>query len=124
MFQQGDVVPSLPEIVHGFAHLGPWVTLDFLLAPDTAPAVRTPLQTLWDGDQDAVLRSACGFRADDFGRGHRSVVGSGAGILRLITDLPKPDQQVSAVLSGRIGQHDARPFGDFRTSPSDCASGR
>jgi hypothetical protein len=41
--------------VRGGLAAGAWVALDFLLAPDTALAGRTPLQTLHAGDWDAVL---------------------------------------------------------------------
>jgi hypothetical protein len=55
-FEQGEIIPGLPEVVRGLASEGPWVTLDFLLAPDTVLAGWTPLQALQEGDRDAVLR--------------------------------------------------------------------
>jgi hypothetical protein len=48
----------VPEVVRGLAAAGPWVTLDFLLAPDTVLGGRTPLQALQNGDRDEVLRLA------------------------------------------------------------------
>jgi hypothetical protein len=50
------VIPGLAEVVRGFAAAGPWVTLDFLLAPDTALGGRTPLQALQAGDRAEVMR--------------------------------------------------------------------
>jgi hypothetical protein len=66
-FQQSDVVPGLAEVVRGLAAAGPWVTLDFLLAPDTVLGGRTPLQALRKGDRDAVLRLVRASRGDGFG---------------------------------------------------------
>ncbi|WP_052764128.1 hypothetical protein [Microvirga massiliensis] len=43
-FQQGEVISGLTDLIRGLASEGPWATLDFLLAPDTARAGRTPLQ--------------------------------------------------------------------------------
>jgi hypothetical protein len=66
-FREGEVVPGLVEVVRGLADADPWVTLDFLLAPDTALASRTPLQALRDGDRDAVLRLVRASQGDGFG---------------------------------------------------------
>jgi hypothetical protein len=55
--------------VRGLALAGPWATLDFLLAPDTALAGRTPLQALQAlqaGDRDGVLRLVCAGQGDGF----------------------------------------------------------
>jgi hypothetical protein len=60
------VIPGLAEVVRGLAAAGPWVTLDFLLAPDTVLAGRTPLQALQDGDHDAVLRLVRASQGDGF----------------------------------------------------------
>lgn len=65
-FDQGEVVPGLADVLRGFAEAGPWVTLDFLLAPDTAITDRTPLQALRDGDFAAVDRLVRAERADGF----------------------------------------------------------
>jgi hypothetical protein len=65
-FRDGEVVPGLPEVVRGLADAGSWVTLDFLLAPDTVLAGRTPLQALQDGDHDAVLRLVRASQGDGF----------------------------------------------------------
>ena len=50
-FQDGEAAPGLPEVVRGFADAGPWVTLDFLPAPDIALQSRTPWQA---GGRDEV----------------------------------------------------------------------
>ena len=64
--QQGDVVPGLLDIIRGLASGGPWVTLDFLLAPDTVLSGRTPLQALLAGDRDEVLRLVRASLSDGF----------------------------------------------------------
>ncbi|EJC63768.1 hypothetical protein Rleg5DRAFT_0464 [Rhizobium leguminosarum bv. viciae WSM1455] len=53
---QGEVIAGISDVVRGFAAAGPWIALDFLLAPDTALGGRTPLQALRDGDREAVRR--------------------------------------------------------------------
>ena len=55
-FRQGEVVPGLTKVIRGLAAAGPWGMLDFLLAPNTVLAGRTPLQALLAGDRNAVLR--------------------------------------------------------------------
>jgi hypothetical protein len=66
-FEQGEVVPGLAEVVRGLASEGPWVTLDFLLTPDTALAGRSPLQALREGDRDVVLRLVRASQGDGLG---------------------------------------------------------
>ncbi|WP_052764144.1 hypothetical protein [Microvirga massiliensis] len=66
-FQDGEVVSGLREVVRGLAREGPWVTLDFLLAPDTVLEGKTPLQALRDGDREEVLRLVRASRGDGFG---------------------------------------------------------
>ena len=41
-FEHGDVVPGLVEVVRSLTAEGPWVTLEFLLAPDTVLEGRRP----------------------------------------------------------------------------------
>ncbi|ACS59318.1 conserved hypothetical protein (plasmid) [Rhizobium leguminosarum bv. trifolii WSM1325] len=53
-FNQGEVIAGISDVVGGFAAAGPWVALDFLLAPDTVLGGQTPLQALRDGDREAV----------------------------------------------------------------------
>jgi hypothetical protein len=65
-FQQSDVVPGLPVIVRGFTDAGPWVTLDFLLAPDTVLRGRTPLQALRAENRGAALRLVRAEQGDGF----------------------------------------------------------
>ncbi|MDQ0474772.1 antitoxin Xre/MbcA/ParS toxin-binding domain-containing protein [Labrys wisconsinensis] len=65
-FGQGEVVPGLAEVVRGLGAAGPWATLDFLLAPDTALGGRTPLEALRSGDLDAVRRLVRAERGDGF----------------------------------------------------------
>lgn len=55
-FDQGDVIPGLPDVVRGLAVGGPWATLDFLLSPDTALAGKSPLQALRQGARERVMR--------------------------------------------------------------------
>ncbi len=66
-FRDGEVIPGLTEVVRGLAREGPWVTLDFLLAPDTVLEGQTPLQALRDGDREEVLRLVRASRGDGFG---------------------------------------------------------
>ncbi|MPR10303.1 helix-turn-helix domain-containing protein [Microvirga tunisiensis] len=65
-FEDGEVVAGIPEVVRGFSSSGPWVALDFLLAPDTVLAGRTPLEALKAGDREEVLRLVRGFQGDGF----------------------------------------------------------
>lgn len=65
-FHDGDVVAGLPEVVKGLHASGPWVILDFLLAPDAALAGQSPLEALCDGRRDAVLRLVETTRGDGF----------------------------------------------------------
>ncbi|MET3900428.1 hypothetical protein ABIB57_004394 [Devosia sp. UYZn731] len=57
-FDQGEVIAGLAEVIAGFASAGPWIALDFLLAPDTMLDGQTPLEALRRGLRDAVLRLA------------------------------------------------------------------
>jgi hypothetical protein len=66
-FREGEVIPGLAEVVRGLASGGPWVTLDFLLAPDAVLEGQTPLQALQAGDRDAVLRLVRANQEDGFG---------------------------------------------------------
>jgi hypothetical protein len=65
-FDEGEVIAGLPEVVRGLVSVGPWATLDFLLAPDTVLGGRTPLQALRDGDRNAVLRVVRANQMDGF----------------------------------------------------------
>ena len=65
-FNEGEVIAGIGDVVRGFASAGPWTTLDFLLAPDTALGGRTPLETLRDGEPDAVLRLVRANGSDGF----------------------------------------------------------
>lgn len=65
-FENGQVVAGVPDVVRGFGSSSPWVALDFLLAPDTVLAGRTPLEALKAGDHDAVMRLVRGFQGDGF----------------------------------------------------------
>lgn len=55
-FDETDVVAGITEVVRAYASTGPWMALDFLLAPDSALGERSPLDALKTGDRDAVLR--------------------------------------------------------------------
>lgn len=65
-FDNGEVVVGIPDIVRGLGSTSPWVTLDFLLAPDTVLAGRTPLEALRAGERDPVLRLVQGAQGDGF----------------------------------------------------------
>ncbi len=58
--EAGDVLEGLPKVVQAFATAGPWVTLDFLLAPDDALDGRPPIEALraggWTEDLERLLR--------------------------------------------------------------------
>jgi hypothetical protein len=55
-FDETDVVTGIADVVRAYTTSGPWVALDFLLAPDSALRGRSPLEALRTGDRDAVLR--------------------------------------------------------------------
>jgi hypothetical protein len=55
-FDRTEVVTGIADVVRGHASAGPWVALDFLLAPDSALGGRSPLKALQAGDREAVLR--------------------------------------------------------------------
>jgi hypothetical protein len=57
-FTDADTVPGLAEVVRGMSGSGPWVTLDFLLAPDAVLDGMTPLKALSRGDEmrERVMR--------------------------------------------------------------------
>lgn len=55
-FDKTDVVAGIPDVVRAYASSGPWVTLDFLLAPNSALGGRSPVEALKAGDREAVLR--------------------------------------------------------------------
>jgi hypothetical protein len=59
-FTDADTVPGLAMVVRKMARSGPWVTLDFLLAPDAVLEGLTPLQALAKDDEAraTVLRLA------------------------------------------------------------------
>lgn len=65
-FAEGEVVAGIADVVRGLTSAGPWATLDFLLAPDTALGGRSPLDLLRDKQQDAVLRLVGGNGSDGF----------------------------------------------------------
>lgn len=65
-FGQGDVVAGLSEVLRGFAAQGPWIALDFLLAPAAALGGRTPLEALRAGEHVAVERLIRAETSDDF----------------------------------------------------------
>ncbi|HEY3719236.1 MAG TPA: DNA-binding protein [Roseiarcus sp.] len=52
-----EVVAGLPKLLQGFSEAGPWVILDFLLAPDETLGGKSPLETLQaDGWTDSLER--------------------------------------------------------------------
>ena len=55
-----EVVAGLPKLLKAFSHVGPWVILDFLLAPDETLRGKTPLETLraegWTDSLERLLR--------------------------------------------------------------------
>jgi hypothetical protein len=58
---------ALHEVAEaGFTAEFAGVALDFLLAPDTILAGRTPLEALKAGDREGVLRLVRGFEGDGF----------------------------------------------------------
>lgn len=65
-FAEGETIPGITEVVRGLSAAGPWATLDFLLAPDTALRGKTPLQALQSGDRDEVMRLVRADRGDGF----------------------------------------------------------
>jgi len=65
-FDNGEVVSGIPDVVVGFGSSSPWVVLDFLLAPDTVLAGRSPLAALKAGDREPVLRLVRAAQGDGF----------------------------------------------------------
>jgi hypothetical protein len=65
-FEDGEVVAGLPDVMRRFDPANAWMVLDFLLAPDTVLAGRTPLEALKAGDHDQVLRLVRGIQGDGF----------------------------------------------------------
>jgi hypothetical protein len=57
-FTDADTVPGLAEVVRGMSGSGPWVTLDFLLAPDAVLDGMAPLTALSRSDEmrERVMR--------------------------------------------------------------------
>ena len=59
-----EVLDGIAKVVHAFAGSGPWVTLDFLLAPDDALDGQSPIGALrtkgWTEDLGRVLRIESG----------------------------------------------------------------
>jgi hypothetical protein len=65
-FRDGEVLPGIAEVVRGLADQGPWATLDFLLARDSALGGRSPLEALRQGDLGAVERLVRANTGDGF----------------------------------------------------------
>jgi hypothetical protein len=65
-FGEGEVIFGIADVLRGFASSGPWVTLDFLLAPDTALGGRSPLEMLRSGDFEPVFRLVRANETDGF----------------------------------------------------------
>ena len=65
-FHQGEILPGIAYVVRGFATVGPWAALDFLLASDTVLEGDTPLQVLQRGDRDRVLGLVHSSQGDGF----------------------------------------------------------
>ncbi len=57
---------GIPDVVAGFGSSSPWVVLDFLLAPDTVLAGRSPLEALKAGDREPVRRLVRAAQGDGF----------------------------------------------------------
>ena len=55
-FDQGEAIAGIADVVRGFSAAGPWIALDFLLAPDAVLGGRTPIAVLRAGERDAVAR--------------------------------------------------------------------
>lgn len=65
-FRDGEVLPGIAEVVRGFEGQGAWVTLDFLLASESALGGRSPLDALREGDLGAVERLVRANAGDGF----------------------------------------------------------
>jgi hypothetical protein len=63
-----EVIAGLPKVLDAFSKAGPWVTLDFLLAPDDTLGGKAPLEALreegWSDAMDRLIRIE---RGDGFG---------------------------------------------------------
>ncbi len=67
-FQDRETLPNLPEVVRGMAATGPWVTLEFLITPDTVLLGLTPRQALLKGGAalEQVMMSVRGYEGEGF----------------------------------------------------------
>jgi hypothetical protein len=67
-FAVDETVPGIEEVVRGIGSAGPWVTLDFLLAPDEVLGGLTPLAALSRGGEmrEMVMRLVRSEVADGF----------------------------------------------------------
>jgi hypothetical protein len=59
-----DALEGMPKVVQALAEAGPWVTLDFLLAPDDTLDGESPMQAMraggWSEDLERLLRIESG----------------------------------------------------------------
>ena len=67
-FHERETLPNLPEVVKGMAETGPWVTLEFLVTPDTVLLGLTPREALLKGGaaRDQAMMSVRGYAYDGF----------------------------------------------------------
>ena len=67
-FHDRDTLPNLPEVVKGMAPTGPWVTLEFLITPDTVLLGLTPREALLKGGValEQVMMSVRGYEGEGF----------------------------------------------------------
>ncbi|AZO32419.1 DNA-binding protein [Mesorhizobium sp. M1B.F.Ca.ET.045.04.1.1] len=65
-FDKTDVAAGIADVVRAYASSGPWVALDFLLAPDSALEGHSPIEALKAGNREAVRRLLRGEAQDGF----------------------------------------------------------
>ncbi|MET3523834.1 DNA-binding protein [Mesorhizobium abyssinicae] len=65
-FDNTDVTAGIADVVRAYASSGPWVALDFLLAPDSALEGHSPIEALKAGNREAVRRLLRGEAQDGF----------------------------------------------------------
>jgi len=60
-FQEGNVLPGLPDILAAFTDLNPWTQAVFFTTGDLRLGGKTPLEVLQAGQVDAVVQAAAAY---------------------------------------------------------------
>ncbi len=60
-FQDGEVLPGLPDVLAAFTDLNPWTQAVFFTTGDLRLGSKTPLEVLQAGQVDAVVQAAAAY---------------------------------------------------------------